>query len=107
MLRLLAAISALSEKLALDPQKVCSVGRVRFPKSREERALMAAASMRETRVASSRPTERTPIEKLRVRYIDVDVHVDVHVDVDVYVCMCVYVDVDVYVYVCVCVCVLF
>ena len=27
---------------------------------------MAAASMRETRVASSRPMERTPIEKLRI-----------------------------------------
>ena len=68
MLRLLAAISALAEKL--DPQKACSVGRVRFPESREERALMAAASMRETRVASSRPTERTPIEKLRVNRSD-------------------------------------
>jgi len=66
MLRLLAAISALAEKL--DPQKACSVGRVRFPESREERALMASASMRETRVASSRPTERTPIEKLRVSF---------------------------------------
>ena len=44
------------------------VGRVRFPESREERALMASASMRETRVASSRPTERTPVEKLRVSF---------------------------------------